>query len=165
MTISIISAMARNRVIGVDNDLPWTLPRDMRRFKQKTLGHHLIMGRKTYESLQVPLPNRPLIVLTRNPDYRPRNARVAHSMDEALQLVENDDEVFIAGGENIYREGLKVADRLYLTLVEGDFEGDAYFPEFDLSRWKLVNEERYDDPEATCPFRFLDYLRLRADQV
>ncbi|HSR50402.1 MAG TPA: dihydrofolate reductase [Acidobacteriota bacterium] len=162
MTISIISAMARNRVIGVDNDLPWNLPRDMRRFKKKTLGHHVIMGRKTFESLQAALPNRTLIVLTRNRDYQPRGALVAHSMQEALDLVQGDDEVFIAGGENVYREGLKVADRIYLTLVEGEFEGDTHFPEFDLSQWKLLGEERFDDPEATCPFRFLDYHRIES---
>jgi dihydrofolate reductase len=138
--IALVWAMARNRVIGLANGLPWRLPADMARFKALTTGHPVVMGRKTFESLGRPLPNRTNIVVTRDPAYAPPGCLVAHSVEEALQLAArhaaNDErEVFVIGGEHLYRQTLPLADRLYVTLVEADVAGDAWFPDFSLDDW------------------------------
>jgi dihydrofolate reductase len=129
MVISLIAALARNRVIGWQGDIPWDLPADRRKFRELTMGHPLIMGRRTYESIGRPLPGRATIVLTRQAGYLAPGCRVAHSLAEALALVADADEVFICGGEEIYRQALPLAERLYLTLVEAEPVGDAWFPE------------------------------------
>ena len=139
--IALIWAMARNRVIGRHNTLPWRLPVDMKHFRELTTGHPVLMGRKTFESLGRPLPNRTNIVITTDRRYAPQGSLVAHSLDEALALAAphvppNDPVVFVIGGENLYAQMLPRADRLYVTLVEAEIEGDARFPEFDLEAWR-----------------------------
>ncbi|HVS00640.1 MAG TPA: dihydrofolate reductase [Thermoanaerobaculia bacterium] len=153
MRLSLIVAMAANRVIGRDNRLPWHLSADLKRFKRLTMGHTLIMGRKTFESIGRPLPGRSTVVVTRRTDYAPPGVQVAHSVREALALTQGDEEVFIAGGAELFRETLPVADRLYLTLIEKEFEGDTFFPDFDPSAWRVVEEERHE-PDAEVPYAY-----------
>lgn len=163
MRLSAIVAMAANRVIGAHNALPWRLPDDLRRFKQLTLGHTLIMGRKTYESIGRPLPGRTTVVVTRQKDYAPEGVKVAHSVDEALALAEGDSEVFIAGGAELYAQTMSRVERLYLTRIERDFPGDTYFPEVDLSEWRLIEGEHHaPDSEERLPYSFLTYERPRS---
>lgn len=153
MRISLIVAMARNRVIGRDNRLPWRLPADLRRFKELTMGHTLLVGRKTFESIGRPLPGRKMLVVSRREGYAPEGVRVAHSVQEALDLAraEGEPELFVGGGAEIYRQTLPVADRLHLTRIEEDVPGDAYFPEFDETEWRLVDREDHG-PSEEAPF-------------
>src|SRR5437867_8251794 len=130
MTLSIIAAMARNRVIGRDNRLPWHLPADLARFKQLTMGHWLLVGRKTYDSIGRPLPGRTIVVITRNKGFTAKGVLVAYSLAEAVRMAAGD-EVFVAGGAQIYQQALPLARRMYLTILDQDFEGDAFFPDFD----------------------------------
>ena len=160
MRRSALVAMAKNRVIGRDNTLPWRLSADLKRFKQLTLGHTLVMGRKTYESIGRPLPGRRMVVITRQPGFRPEGVQVVHSLEEALAAAPADEqELFIGGGAEIYRQAMPLTDRLYLTVIEREVEGDAYFPELDLSRWQLVDEEAHLGAEEPLPYRFLTYDR------
>jgi dihydrofolate reductase len=153
MRVFLIAAMAKNRAIGIDNRLPWHLPADQRYFKAKTMGHTLIMGRRTFESIgERPLPGRKTIVVSRRQGYAPPGVQVARSLDEALSLAEGD-EVFVAGGEGIFREALPRADRLYLTRIERDFPGDTFFPEIDEPAWRLVDCERHE-ATADPPFAY-----------
>jgi dihydrofolate reductase len=158
MRLSAIVAMAANRCIGKDNTLPWRLPADLRRFKQLTLGHTLVMGRKTYESIGRPLPGRTIVVVTRQRDYAPEGVQVAHSLEQALELARGD-EVFIAGGADLYRQTMDRLRRLYLTRLDRDYEGDTFFPEVDLSGWRLVEEEHHPATATEPPFSFLTYER------
>jgi dihydrofolate reductase len=157
--ISLIAAMGSNRAIGIDNGLPWRLPTDLRRFKALTMGHVLVMGRKTFESIGRPLPGRTTVVVTRRPDYAPPGVEVAHSVEEALTRALGDaaEEVFIAGGEEIFRQTLDRADRLHLTWIEQEFPGDTFFPEFDDSAWRLTERE---DHEATAETPFAYSFRV-----
>jgi dihydrofolate reductase len=140
--LSVIAAVARNGVIGRDNDLPWRLPEDLKRFRALTMGHHIIMGRKTYDSLGRLLPGRSTVIVSRNPDYAVPGAIVAGSLKQALQACGDDDEeVFVIGGAQLYREALPLADRLYLTWIEQDFEGDAHFPPLDIGQWHEAGRE------------------------
>jgi dihydrofolate reductase len=159
MTLSAIVAMASNRCIGKDNTLPWRLPADLKRFKQLTLGHTLVMGRKTYESIGRPLPGRTTLVVTRQRGYAPEGVRVAHSLEQALELARGDDEVFIAGGADLYRQALGQVRRLYLTRIEREYAGDTFFPELDLSDWRLLAEEPHPATDTAPPFSFLTYER------
>lgn len=147
--------MAANRVIGRDGALPWRLPADLKRFKQLTMGHALIVGRKTWESIGRPLPGRTMIVVTRQPGYQAEGARVVHSVEEALRLARevSPEEAFVAGGADLYRETLPLADRLHLTRIEQEFPGDTRFPEFDESQWRRVDEERHE-ASADTPFAY-----------
>ena len=161
MTLSIIAAMARNRVIGRDNRLPWRLSADMARFKHLTMGHTLLMGRKTYESIGRALPGRLTIVLTRRRNFVPPGALicVAHSFEQALTLA-SGGELFIAGGAEVYRQLIGQAAKMYLTVIEHEFAGDAFFPQFDEAAWKLEKEERHAAAGANpYAYRFLDYVR------
>jgi dihydrofolate reductase len=147
--------MARNRVIGRTNALPWRLPADLQRFKTLTTGHPVLMGRKTFESLGRPLPNRTNIVVSRDPDYAPTGCLVAHSLEAALDLATqhlapDSPEAFVIGGENLYRQTLGLADRLYVTLVEAEVAGDAWFPEFEWSAWREI-ERRTMPADAKNP--------------
>ncbi|RKG99967.1 dihydrofolate reductase [Corallococcus sp. CA053C] len=156
--LSAIVAMATNRVIGQGNTLPWRLPPDLARFKRLTLGHTLVMGRKTYDSIGRPLPGRATIVITRQRDWAPPpGVQVAHSVDEALEQARSDSEVFIAGGADLYAQTADRWQRLYLTLIDRDFPGDARFPPVDLSSWRLVEQDPH--PEAEPPFGFFTYER------
>jgi dihydrofolate reductase len=160
MRLSAIVAMAANRVIGANNQLPWRLPADLARFKRLTMGHTLILGRKTYESIGRPLPGRTFVVVTRQRDYAPAGVKVAHTVDEALALSQGDEEVFIAGGAELYAQTMDRLNRLYLTRIERDFPGDTYFPEVDLSGWKLIEQEHHpaSGPDS-LPYAFLTYER------
>ena len=152
MRVSLIAAMAKNRAIGLGNGLPWHLPPNLRRFKALTMGHTLIMGRKTFETLRGPLPWRTTIVVTRREGYEPPGVLVTRSIDEALSRAEGD-EVFVAGGEDVFRQTLDRADRLYLTRIDRDFPGDTFFPEFDESGWQLAECERHE-ATAEIPFAY-----------
>ena len=158
--ISIIVAIAQNGTIGDKNSLLWHIKEDMRFFRTTTSGHPVIMGRKTFESLgSKPLPKRKNIVITRS-DVEFEGAFVAHSLEEAIAMVDDDAGVFIMGGAQIYTQALDIADRMYITRVERDYEGDTSFPEVDYSKWKLVAEERYERGEDyDSPFSFLTYDR------
>ncbi len=140
---SLIVAMAENRVIGRQGTLPWRLSADLKRFRKITLGHHLIMGRKTYESIGRPLPGRVSIVVTRRDDYHPPGCRVAHDIESAFALAGDDPEPFVIGGGELYRAALRCVDRIYLTLVHSHVEGDTYFPELDWQQWRLVSDEQH----------------------
>jgi dihydrofolate reductase len=165
MTLSIIVAMSANRVIGRNNALPWRLKTDLARFQQLTMGHWLLMGRKTFESIGRPLPGRKTVVLSGRSDYAPPGVLVAHSLDEALGLAGLEDpaeEMFVAGGEQVYRQTIGRARRLYLTLVNHDFDGDAHFPEFEESRWALISREDHPaDADNPYAFSFLTYDRKK----
>ena len=143
MIVSAIVATAKNNVIGKDNDIPWYLPDDLKYFKAKTLDHHIIMGRKSYESIGRPLPKRTNIIVTRNLFYIASNCLVVHTVEEGLAIaMENEEEeVFIIGGAQIYELSLPYLDRLYLTEVDLEVEGDVFFPALDMEEWKLVSED------------------------
>ncbi len=152
--------MAENRVIGRENRLPWHLPADLRRFKRLTMGHALIMGRKTFETVGRPLPGRRTIILTRDPGYHAFGAEVVQSLDAALARVADDDEPFVAGGEHVYRLALPHADRIYLTVIHAEIPGDVHFPEFDDDAWQLVEDERFEpDARHRYPYSFRRYER------
>ena len=163
MTLSIIAALGNNNVIGRDNQLPWHMPADLKRFKQLTSGHHLLMGRRTFESVGKPLPGRVTVVITRSHDYAPSGVAVARSLDEAISKAEatGDPEIFIGGGTEIFNQAIHRADRMYLTRVHAEPEGDTFFPEFDdVSEWHLVDAEHYEaDERNPYPYSFLTYER------
>jgi dihydrofolate reductase len=162
MRKSIIVAMDMNNGIGYQNQLPWRLPADLRVMKQTTMGHHLIMGRKTYESIGKPLTGRTSIIVTRNPDYQAVGCLVVHSVPDALSLAESrsEDESFIFGGSQIYEEGFPYTDRIYLTHIQAKFQVDAYFPDFNQSVWKETHTEFFPaDQENHFPFYYLIYDR------
>ena len=154
--LSIISAMAKNRTIGINNTLPWRLPEDLKHFKALTLGHHILMGRKTFESLPGILPGRPHIVITRNRNFQAKGCVVAHSIDEAIALAGNDQEIFFIGGAELYKQALGYAERMYLTEIQSDFEGDAWFPEFDRTVWLESSRDKHQ-AENGLPFDFVVY--------
>ncbi|MEI6868793.1 MAG: dihydrofolate reductase [Methylophilaceae bacterium] len=141
--LSIIVAMSSNRVIGVNNSLPWHLSEDLKHFKTLTTGHTIIMGRKTYESIGKPLPNRRNIVISRNLNAFYGGIEVVHSLEDAFSTSSNDDEVFIIGGSNIYEQSLHLAEHLYITEIKKAFEGDAFFPEIDKSLWTESTRETH----------------------
>lgn len=148
MNISLIWAMADDRVIGIENRLPWKLPADMKWFRQHTLGKSIVMGRKTFESFgSRPLPERTNIVITRDKNYQAEGTIVVNTIDEALKAAGDAEEVMIIGGASFYEQMLPKADRLYVTQVHGKFEGDAFFPEFDMSHWKETLHEDYAEDE------------------
>ena len=146
--LSLIVAMSENRVIGVENRLPWHIPEDLKRFRKITTGHPIIMGRKTYESIGKPLPNRTNIVITRNRDYREEGVVTCFSLKEAIEWASRapgSDEVFVIGGGEIFKEALPIADRIYLTEVNWPFDGDAFFPEFNEKAFAEKNRETLSD--------------------
>lgn len=156
--LSLIVAVARNRVIGLNNTLPWHLPEDLKRFRALTTGHHIIMGRKTYESLNRLLPDRTTIIVTRNQDYQVPGALIANSLEQAIDLAANDDEAFLIGGAELYQVGLKLADRLYITEIDAEFTGDAFLPEFALQDWQEVSSEAAVSAKGLL-FRYVTYER------
>ncbi|MFZ4521008.1 MAG: dihydrofolate reductase [Bacteroidales bacterium] len=147
--ISIIVAIAQNMAIGKDNDLLWHIPADLKRFKQITSGHPVIMGKRTWESLpRRPLPNRRNIVITDLPGEKIEGCEMAYSIHEAISLCDPEEENFIIGGASVYRQFLPHASRLYLTLVHKSFEADVFFPEIDFSHWKLISKEDFPSDET-----------------
>lgn len=165
MKVSIIVAVADNGVIGRNGDLPWRVSADLKRLKAMTMGHHMIMGRKTYETLPGPLPGRKIIVVTRNRDFVPANVLTAGSVESALLLAQGDDEVFIAGGAEIYAQSMHRADVMYLTRVHAEPAGDTIFPEFDdVNEWRLVDSEHFEaDEKNQYPYSFLTYERIGSE--
>lgn len=159
--VSLIVAMARNRVIGAGNRLPWHLPSDLKRFKALTMGHHIIMGRKTFESIGRLLPGRTSVIVSRNPGFRFEGALIADSLDKALALAAADNEVFVIGGEEIFREALKIADRILLTEIHRDFEGDAVFPPLPSAEWREAAREDLDDAASGLQYRNTTLERRR----
>jgi dihydrofolate reductase len=165
LILSAIAAMSQNRVIGKNNQLPWHIPEDLKYFKEKTKNKILIMGRKTFESLGKPLPNRFHIVITRNEsyDFHDPMVEVVSSLQHALELAHMlsskykqkfGDEVFIVGGAEIYKQSMDLIQRLYLTVIEKDYEGDAFFPEFSQSNFQLIQNDKHEGP---VPFSFRTY--------
>ena len=162
MKIYLIAAVANNNVIGNNNRLMWKLPADLKHFKDMTMGHTLIMGRKTFESIGTPLKGRTTIVVTRQKGYDAKGCGVAHSLKEALSLVKDEKEVFVAGGGEIYALAIKLhqARRIYLTRIYAEFEGDAFFPEIDQSRWELIERNDWEpDEKNPYPYSFQIYKR------
>lgn len=163
MIISLIAACSTNRVIGVDNDLPWRVPADMRFFMRTTKGHYVIMGRKTFESLGVPLKNRTNIVVTRDPFFIASGVMVTHSIAEAIDLAIDGDEseAFVIGGGEIYRQSMDLADKIYLTEIDTVIEdGDAFFPEIDPGKWDLVSEDPHDaDDKNEFAYNFKTFIK------
>ena len=160
MIVSIIAAMDRNCLIGKKNQLPWHLPADLAHFKQVTMGKPVIMGRKTYESIGRPLPGRTNIVLTRSDDFDVQGVVTAGTLEQALDHASAAEEVMIIGGSAIYELALPRADRLYLTHVEGSFQGDAWFPQFETEQWRIIASERHSaDDKNTSDYRFVTYER------
>lgn len=159
--LSTIVAASENNVIGKDNQLLWHLPDDLKHFKRTTKGHHVIAGRKTFESQGKPLPHRTNIIVTRNSDYRAEGCIVVNSLDRALELAQADDEPFIIGGEQIYRMALPLVERIYLTRVHAEFEGDTFFPELDMDQWKEISREYYSKDERNeYPFSIIILDRI-----
>ena len=159
--LSLIAAVARNRVIGKDNALLWHLPEDMRHFRETTRGKPVIMGRKTWESLPEsfrPLPGRLNIVVSRNPAYQAPGATLVGSVDEAIRCSGEAKEIFVIGGEELYQQALPLADRLYLTEIEADFSGDAFFPEVSAQDWQEVSR-RAQEGDTLPAFSFVTYQR------
>lgn len=156
--LSIIVAVAKDGVIGLNNTLPWHLPEDLKRFRALTTGHHIIMGRKTYESLGRLLPGRTTVIVTRNQDYQLEGALVAHSLEAAIALCKNDDEAFLIGGAELYQAGIKLANKLYLTEIDLDIAGDAFFPEFDVSEWQEISREAHTSAQDLS-YRYITYVR------
>ncbi len=161
--ISIIAAVAKNGAIGADNKLPWNIPEDLRNFKRLTLGHPVIMGRKTFDSIGKPLPGRHNIVVSRNAALQIDGCEIADSLDAAIRTAEsqNPDEIFIIGGAQIYAQAMKFARRLYLTEIDKDIKGDAFFPPFSGTEWVEKERRRGDDPADKTRFDFVVYEKIK----
>lgn len=158
--ISLIVAMTENRVIGRDGDMPWRLSSDLKRFKRITMGHHILMGRKTYDSIGRPLPGRTTVVISRSATYDDPQIRVARNLEEAIKITGDDEEIFITGGAQIYTLALSQVDRIYLTRIHCELEGDTFFPEFDLGKWDLIEQEKHSaDEKNNFDYSFLTYQR------
>jgi len=158
--IAVIAAVARNGVIGVDNRLPWRIPDDLKRFRELTTGHSIIMGRRTWQSLSAPLPGRQNIVVTRQPDFSARGAQTASSLQHALDLASLPEPIFVIGGEALYRAALPLANTLYLTEIARDFAGDARFPTFEREAWRQVScDPKHTDGPDAFDYCFATYER------
>ena len=163
-TITIIAAIATNNALGKDNDLIWHLPADLKRFKNVTSGHHIVMGRKTYESIGKPLPNRTTVIITRNKNYKAAGCIVVDSLEKAIEVAREDPQVFIIGGAQIYQQAMSshLVDQLDITHVHHAFEADVYFPEIDTAEWIQVgNEDFKADDKNKYDFSFVSYKKKR----
>ena len=167
MIISLIAAMDRNRVIGVNGRLPWHLPADMAYFVKMTMGKPVIMGRKTYESIPPkfrPLRGRRNIVLTGNPDYAAPGCHIAHTIEQALAATGDAPEAMVIGGQATYQQFLPLAHRLYLTIIDAEFPGDAHFPAYDPAAWPAIHQETHQpDEHNPYPYQFLILEKLTID--
>ena len=156
MIISFVVAMSKNRVIGKDNSIPWNMPADFKHMRELTIGKPLIMGRKTHESIGKPLPNRTNIILTRDKNYKSEGCTVVHSVEDALNAAEGAKEAIIFGGEDIYKLFLSKADKMYLTIIDAEIDGDTYFPEFKLANWEEIYHIHHPkDDRHTHDFSFV----------
>ena len=155
MKISLIVAKSRNNVIGNNNQLPWHLPADLKHFKTITMGKPIIMGRKTFDSIGKPLPGRRNIIISRQQNLHIDGCEIFHSIDDALSAVKTEKEVMIIGGANLFLQVLPIAERIYLTVIAADFEGDAFFPGLDYAQWQLISEEKWlPDEKNKYPYCF-----------
>jgi len=158
--LSIIVAMAQNRAIGINNTLPWRIPEDLKHFKKLTMGHHLIMGRKTFESIGRPLPGRTTVVVSRDHNLKIDGCTVAHSMPEAITACASDPQAFVVGGEEIYGQALGLANRLYITEIQQEIAGDVWFPDFDRAEWlEVAREVHHQETPQPLEYHFVDYRR------
>ena len=158
--LSLIVAMAQNRTIGVNNTLPWQCPEDLKHFKALTMGHHLIMGRKTFDSIGKPLPGRTTVVVTRDRNLKLEGCLVAHSLPDAIAACGDDPEIFIVGGADIYAQSLHLANTLYITEIQQEVAGDAHFPPFDHDTWQEISREmRSQTAPQPLDYHFVSYLR------
>lgn len=158
--LTLIAAAGENNELGKDNDLVWHLPDDFKRFKRLTSGHHIIMGRKTFESFPQPLPERTHVVITRKENYKKQGIVIVHSLERAIEFSEDDPQPFVIGGGQIYNLAIDVADKIEMTRVHGTFDADTFFPEIDETRWKLVAEEFHEkDEKHNFAFTYLTYER------
>ncbi len=155
MIISLIAAMAEDRVIGRGNSIPWDIPSDQKRFREITMGHPVILGRKTFEIIGRPLPGRKNIVLTRNPDYKAKDVVIAHGLDAAFVAAADADEVFVCGGGMVFHETISLADRVYLSIIHRKYKGDVFFPDIPDDFVEVKREE----VENTPPYSFVIYER------
>ena len=158
--LTIIAAASTNNVIGLDNKLIWNIPKDLKRFKRLTQGHSVIMGRKTFESLPSPLPNRRNIVVTRNEDYSPEGIEVFSSVEDAIDVCKDDLQPFIIGGGEIYSQTINLVDKIELTRVYKDYQGDTFFPDIPLDKFELDSElVNYLDDDSNTKYSFLTYIK------
>ncbi|WP_175639572.1 dihydrofolate reductase [Metabacillus schmidteae] len=160
--ISLLVAMDKHRLIGRDNQLPWHLPQDLAYFKKVTMNHKIVMGRKTFESIGRPLPGRENIIVTRDKAYTQKGCTILHSIEEIIELSSHSkDELFVIGGAEIFKEILPVSDRLYITEIDHEFEGDTYFPDRKHSEWKKVSDEKgIKDEKNPYDYHFVVYERV-----
>ena|SRR5690625_4875631 len=162
--ISLLFAMDKNRVIGKDNDLPWRLPNDLKFFKELTIGNNVIMGRKTYDSMNGPLKNRENIIVTRDKNYEVAGCKIIHSIDDILSINEKEPtkEWFVIGGEEIFKQILPYADKIYMTYIDHSFEGDTYFPEWNESEWEEISKTKgKKDDKNPYDYYFIEYERKK----
>ncbi len=158
--LAIIVAMAKNRTIGINNTLPWRCPEDLKHFKTLTMGHHMIMGRKTFDSIGKALPGRITVVVTRNSDLHIEGCITANSLNAAISACKSDERIFVVGGGEMYTQALYLADTLYITEIQQDVEGDAHFPEFDITQWQEVaRSPRSQDSPQPLSYHFVEYRR------
>ena len=158
--ITMIAAAGENNELGKDNKIIWHLPDDFKRFKQITTGHHIIMGRKTFESFPKPLPNRTHVVITRQQDYSPENCIVVNNIKEAIDICPKNEDIFIIGGGEIYELGLPFTQKIELTRVHGSFDADAFFLDLNPKEWELTNEEFHrKDEKHNFDFTFQTFIR------
>ena len=163
MITSIIVAMDLNSVIGKDNQLPWRLPRELQYVKQTTMGHPIILGRKNYEAIGRPLPGRRNIVMTRDPHFSAEGCEIAHSVEEVYKLCEGEEEIFIFGGEQIYQLFMDQTDKMYITVIHHEFEGDTFFPEWNPSEWREVSKVQGITDEKN-PYIYFYHVYERIEQ-
>jgi dihydrofolate reductase len=162
MKISLIVAMASNRAIGINNQLPWHLSADLKKFKKITMGSPILMGRKTYESIGRPLPGRTNIIISRNVNYQQEGCLVFNEIEQALAYCHSHEEIFVIGGSSLYESMMPLADKLYLTEVKKDFTGDTFFPEIDLRFWQEVERVNIiDDPDVCFEYSFVQYEKVK----
>ncbi|WP_298780054.1 dihydrofolate reductase [uncultured Polaribacter sp.] len=161
--VTVIAAIAKNYALGKDNDLIWHLPADLKRFKKVTTGHHILMGRNTFESIGKPLPNRTTIIITRNNNYFKDGCLIANSIKDAIEMASSDDEIYIIGGAQIYKQTLEnnLADAIDLTIVHHEFDADVFFPEIDLKIWKEISRIDFKADEKNK----YDYSFVRFEKI
>ena len=160
MKITLVAAIASNNVIGKENSLPWNIPEDLKRFKQMTSGHTILMGRKTFDSIGRPLPNRQNIVMTKDKNFEQEGIKVINDFDEALELIkESNEDIFVIGGSKIYELFEPVANSLAITRILKDFEGDAFFPDINWDLWQIEKEENFFDEKSNIECKLIEYSK------
>ena len=160
MKITLVAAIASNNVIGKENSLPWNIPEDLKRFKQMTSGNTILMGRKTFDSIGRPLPNRQNIVMTKDENFKKEGIKVINDFDEALELIkESNEDIFVIGGSKIYELFEPVANSLAITRILKDFEGDAFFPDINWDLWQIEKEEKFFDEKSNIECKLIEYSK------